>query len=421
MEDLSKKSLMFVDNGLFTEMASRLSRKGFGKVYYHCSQGGPFPSMKRAFLGHGFEGVELVESIWDIPMEDVDCYAFPDIGWGATQEHLVSLGARVWGARRGDELENERVAMKALLKKLGLPVGPFEVIKGMEALRKFLGANPDQFVKLSKYRKDWESLGVNDYEELKPKLDELANEMGPFQDIAEFVVEAALPDCVELGEDMFTIDGAYPAMIDAGVEIKDMGYGARFVRRDSLPEPLTRVSTLLSQIFKSYQYRGFFSSEVRIGKDHKPYFIDACCRCGSPPSELYQEHFLNLPQIIWEGAGGKVIDPEVKKVFGAQIILHSTWTDTHFQPVAFPEDLREHIKLVNPVKIEGKYYVVPQCEGMETIGSAIGFGNTMDEAIEEATEVSKSVRGYGIDVPTDALSKMQEQLDKAEEMGLKLF
>ena len=420
MEDLSKKTVMFVDNGLFCAMASRIA-KDFGKVYYHCGQGGPFPHLSRARIGYGMPGLELVESPFDVPLDEIDLWVFPDIGWGALQQHLVAFGCRVWGARRGDELENERVAMKKLMKKLGLPVGPYHIVKGGDALLEFMKTHDNVYSKLPKYRGDWETIGGKSFEELEPKLKEDLNRMGALRHTVEFVVEEAIPDAVELGTDYYNVDGQFPSQLLAGVEVKDRGYLAKFCKRSELPEPLIRVDDALSPTLKGYQYRGFCSTEVRIGKDHKPYLVDYTARAGSPPNELYQEFYLNLSQILWEGAGGVLVDPEPIAKFGAQITIHSTYTTEHEQPVLFDKSVDDRVKLVNCAIIDDIHYVLCQHEGMEVVGSVIGWGDTPESAIEDAKTIAKEVHGYAIDVPQEALDEAQSQIDKAAEFGLKMF
>ena len=73
--------------------------------------------------------------------------------------------------------------------------------------------------------------------------------------------------------------------------------------------------------FKEYNYRGFFSSEVRI-TGGKGYPIDLTARAGSPPSRLYQNVMTNLAEVIWYGAGGILIEPEYEAPWGAEVLSY---------------------------------------------------------------------------------------------------
>ena len=274
--DLSNKQVLVIDNGLFPKMAIRLARD-FGRVFYYTPQGGQFPDINQCKLGEGLPDIERVDSIFFDGWEDVDQFVFCDVGFGFEQEHLVALGKRVWGSRKGEDLELMRVQTKKLMKKLGLPVNPYKVIKGMEALREFIKENPGWFIKVDRYRGNFETFKAEDYDLVKSRLDEIQKSTGEWSTILPFVAESDLPDCVEVGTDGFTVDGQYPEKCLSGIEDKDAGYCGVFGNYADLPEPVTRFNTRMAETFKEYQYRGFFSTEVRVGKDLEPYMIDLTC------------------------------------------------------------------------------------------------------------------------------------------------
>ena len=418
--DLSKKQVLVVDNGLFPKMALRLARD-FGKVYYYTPQGGQFPDINQCKLGEGLPDVERVDSIFFDGWEDVDLFVFCDVGFGFEQEHLVSLGKRVWGSRKGEDLELMRVQTKKLMKKLGLPVGPYKVLKGMEALREFIKETPGWFIKVDRYRGNFETFCAEDYDLVKAHLDEIQKSTGEWSTILPFVAESPLPDCVEVGTDGFVVDGQFPEKCLSGIEDKDCGYCGIFGNYVDLPEPITRFNTKMAETFKEYQYRGFFSTEVRIGEDHVPYMIDLTCRLPSPPSELYLEMYTNISEIIWEGADGKMVTPTSDFKFGCEIILKSQEAESCWQAVKFPPSSLKFLAFHNAVKINGLWQIPPQPVGVPEIGAAIGLGNTLDEAVEHAKEIADSVRAHGMTPAsgtTDTLKKKIEELDK---LGLNFY
>src|SRR5579859_5703937 len=151
LPDLSRLTVMVVDQGHFAELAAVLARS-FGKVYYWVPAYSGFKKITKARIGYGLEGLELVDDIFQIPIDEVDLYVFPDVYFGWLQTHLRSLGKAVWGAGQGEKMELDRAWMKDEMKKLGLPVGPWKRVKGMDALREYLKANKDQYVKVSEFR-----------------------------------------------------------------------------------------------------------------------------------------------------------------------------------------------------------------------------------------------------------------------------
>lgn len=153
-DDLSKKTVMVIDNGLFTELAKTLS-SSFKKVYYTCRWKSAFPKSEQYVIGYGIEGIERVDDIWD-KFDEVDLFVFPDIYDGSLQLHLESLGKLVFGGKLGEQMELYRDSMKEHMKKLGLYVTPYKVIKSIQKLREYLKENPNVWVKQNVTRGDFE-------------------------------------------------------------------------------------------------------------------------------------------------------------------------------------------------------------------------------------------------------------------------
>lgn len=420
MKDPKDVVCLVVDNGLFCELAIKLA-KTYKKVYYYVPWESAFPRLNLAKIGSGIDELELVDSIYGPHYEEVDLFCFPDIYFGWEQEHLLSHGKVVWGSRTGECLELQREGMKAIIQELGLPVGKFAHVKGMAALRDYLREHDNVYVKTDKYRGTFETFHSISYDLVEPKLDEVEWSLGRFKDIIEFTVEDALEDKVEFGTDAWTIDGKFPSKLISGLEIKDCGFASVFKDYKALPEPLTRFNDKMVPVFEAYGYRGFFSTEIRIGADHEPYMIDFCARAPSPPNELYQEQYKNLADCIWAGANGVVIDPEPVAKYGAEIMLHSSFADKNWQPLRFPEEIRDYVKLRNIYKDDRGYFVVPQSCGLPEIGAVVGLGNTLEEAFDHALENVELVEGYYLEGKTGAIEQVREQIEKMNKLNLSVF
>jgi hypothetical protein len=177
----------------------------------------------------------------------------------------------------------------------------------------------------------------------------------------------------------------------------------------------------MAPVLATYGSRGFLSNEVRIGEDKVPYMIDACMRAGSPPSELYQEFYTNLPEIIWEGAGGNLVDPEPAAKWGVQVVLKSSWAAGHWQPVSINPKWERNLKLFNCVVVDGQRFVVPLDEEMSEIGSVVGWGDTLEEAIAMVTAAGESVKGFGVKFSVGSMDDIQEQIAELERIGVSPF
>jgi len=419
LKPVNDLTVMVRDQGQFCEIACRIARDA-AKVYYCSAREGEFPTMADMMVGYGMEGLEVVDSIWPY-VDRCDLFVYPDLYYGYEQDYLRSLGKPVWGAGMGEDLELDRILLKQILKSKGMPVNDFEVVVGMEKLRAFLKANEDVYVKMSKFRGSFESLHSKTYKEIAPALDEFAHELGAFQQIAEFICEAPIPDAAEIGYDGYTVDGQFPKSTLAGIEIKDRAYVGAIKSYASLPSQIKDTNAALVDSFKQTMYRGPFSTEVRVPKDKNPYLIDFTARYPSPPNQLQQEMFSNFTEILWEGANGRLVDPVPAAKFGALCIITSDFATKNWQPVEFPKELRGHIKLNNPVKIKDTYYVVPQPVELCQIGAVSGWGATMEEAIDQCKEIAGKVSGYGICIPTEAFDDAKEEIEKSKAMGVSVL
>lgn len=416
--DFKDKTVMIIDNGLFIELAITLS-KSFGKVYYHTPWVNAFPQSNTRIVGVGVPGIERCNDYWDVK-DEVDLWVFPDIYCGGLQLELESQGKRVWGSRKGDELELYRPETKKHLKSLGVNIGSYKVITGMENLREYLKANDNQYVKVSTTRGDMETFKAKNYNLVEPKLDELEYKLGAKKSMMQWVVEDAIPEAVEVGYDGYTIDGEFPKHAMAGIEIKDKSYLGIFKEYDKMPKQIKDVNSKVAPTLKEYGYKNFFCCEMRITKDGTPWVIDPMCRFGSPPGELVQNMYSNLAEILWYGAEGVLVEPKAAAKFGAEVLIHSSWADKNWQPIEFPMELRDQYKFRNLTIIDGKYYVAPQGVGLPEIGAVVAQGDTKEEAIKKCKEYCEQIEGYYIECYPDSLDDATEEEAKLKEFGIEI-
>ncbi len=413
---------MVIDGGLHPDFAVRLARD-FKKVYYYVPPSGDaFQTINASTIGKGLEGIEVVDSWYNDQFPQIDLFAVLDIRFGWLQELLVSLGKVVWGSRRGEQLEQDRVATKKVMAKLGQPVNDYAVLHGMVALREYLKTHEGVHVKVSKYRGTFESFYSATYRDIEPLLDSVESQIGPMKTEIDFVAEKDLPDRIEIGIDAWSVDGQWPIAVLLGIEMKDASYIGVFKPWADIPEPIRRWNEAISPLLRSFGYRGAISDEKRIGKDLKPHMIDQTCRLPSPPSELYAEFYLNIAEIVWKGANGVMVAARPASKFGAEVIIKSKWAvDSNWQPVYFPPEYRKNVKLHCACRIKGTYYVIPQSYQLEEIGAVVGWGDTAETAIKMVKRVAEKVEGHGIKIATATLDEAQGEMDKTNAIGLKVF
>ena len=419
MENLKDKTLLFYDiNGHYVSFAQRLARD-FGHVLYYTNWKSSYPSSNDILVGEGLDEIERINNFYEY-IDVADIFFFADCYDGDLQVYLQSIGKRVWGARNGDELELDRMGTIKLMKKLGMPTPDVTPVIGLSKLREYLKEHEDIWVKMSLLRGNGETFGSKNYKVIEPVLDELEHRLGASKLIQEFLCFKGIDAVCETGIDIYTIDGMFPNKTLFGYECKDMGYAGTVKNYEDISPIITDTNGKLSNTLKYYNYRGFFSTELRVDKDKTPYLIDLTCRIPSPPGDLLQEMITNLGDIIWAGANGEMVNPVFKDKFGLQIIIRSHWANTNWQSIYFPDEIANFVKIKNLTKIKGVYYYVPQA-GVEMceVGAVVATGSSIDECISKATDYISKIEGYGLEMNVSSISeKLKQQIESGKSIGI---
>ena len=412
-----KPKLLFHDHGMFTSFALKLS-KWFEVYYFTPWNAQAFPSPNNAFVGDGFPNMIRVKDFWKA-VPEMDYFFFADIYDGGLQEHLRSLGKKVFGSGRGDELEILRWKTRKLMGLADMPVNKADRVIGMAALREYLKSHEDVYVKVSAYRGLCETFHVDNYELIEPYLDELEHNLGGLKHVLPFIVEAKIDAVVELGYDGYTIDGEFPDTALFGVEVKDCGYLGIMGSADNIPDEVTFVNYKLSPMLKELKYRMTLSTEIRLSKDGIPYLIDLTCRMPSPPSELMSEIYGNWDEIIIEGSQGKLVNASPLAKFGVSATIYADFAEKCWMPIYIKDSCRQFVKLYNHCNIEGIDYVVPQNVEMTQVGAVVGVGDTIEEAASNCRKNADGVSGYGVKIKLDSLSEGLGEIKKMQDYGIK--
>ena len=419
------KTILIYDTGLFCHIAEHLAAsKYFDKVLYHNpTWKDSFASSNKVYVADGIPGIERAEHFWDAVNEYRDkglVVMFPDIQNGDLQDELVRQGIPVWGSRGAEELEMDRWAFKQdTLTGLGMPVQPMKRIIGLDKLREYLkdDKNAPKYIKISMTRGDMESRKHSSYAISKQWMDELEHKHGPLCSDMEFIAEDPIETTLELGYDGFCIDGRYPDPSMHGVEMKDVGYIGCVMPYAQLPEPMLYVNNKMSATLKGFGYRGFMSTEIRVGKDGKFYYIDPTMRAGSPPSQVMMEMFSNWPDIIWNGAQGRIVKPIAVAKYGIQAFIYGERCDKEWMAYKYPKSLEKWFKFSFSCIVDGVRYTIPQTVGMTAMGSVVAIDNDPMKAIKKLVEYASQLEGDGLDVRLDAIPKAVKEIHEAQKQG----
>lgn len=401
MVSLKDKTCLVYDSGTNVDMAIKLSET-FGTVLYYSQFEEAYPNPYKHRIGTGFEEITRIDSIWPY-FDNVHLWVFPHLFQGSFQEWLRAQGKIVFGAGNGERLELYRDEFKLLQKELGMPLNNYEVIHGMDNLFEHLKSKEDVYIKNNIYRGIMETWHHDTFDVSKPYLDFLRSEYGMYQNEEKFIVEEPIKDAVEYGYDGFCIDGKYPDKTIFGIEVKDTCYVCCATSYKKLPKAVLDANKKLSPMMEYYNYRGWYSNEMRSIGLNKAILTDMTTRSASPPTALALEMFENFGLYVWQVANGEIPEVDFKYKYGCQIIMSSEWARKEPLAIYFPEKYRKHVKIKNVTKYNGVHYFLPQEDELIQVGSVIGMGNTLREAIDQAKGIAKEVKGYCLNVDGDCL------------------
>lgn len=418
MVDFSSKTVCVVDSGIYVSTALRLARD-FGKVYYFSPWIMASPHFAYRAPGMGFKEIERVDYLWDIKNK-VDLFVFPWIFFHDIQQELESQGKRVWGARRGEILELHRPTFKAECAKAGLPVAQWEEVKGLDALTKALKEYDDVWIKTDpNIRGDGETWHSENFDLSQPKLLELRHRFGPMANTIDFVIEQCIPDATEDGYDGYAVDGQWPDHGFEGLEIKDCGTALAYKPNDELSAVIRESNEAMSEFMAKHRYRGFWGTEVRKD-DEAGYFNDPTTRLSFPPGQAVEEMLENLAEILWFGAQGELVEPQCRWKFGIQCQIYSDFPG--WQPYQIDPKVERWVKVVYACSDGEQVYAVPDLitigEPDPVIGSVIGVGNTVEEAIKHVKKNCEGFKSYKANPRLDAIPKAFSELEKGKERGI---
>jgi hypothetical protein len=405
---------LVVDHGLFLPWAQMLAR-GYKKVYYHTPWEKAFPNIADCVIGDGFSDIERCDDVFDV-INEVDLFVFPDIGFGGLQTYLESIGKPVWGSKKGDKLEIYRETFMSALKEVGLSVPKYQTIRGLNNLKLFLKDKEDKYIKMSKYRGDFETFHFVSWRESEPEMDKLAVRFGALKDQLSFIVVDPIDTEIEDGYDGYCVDGKFPSLAFHGMECKDKGYICSVQDYDDLPDQIKEVNEKIAPKLAQAKYRNTFSTEVRITEDDF-FFIDPTCRLGSPPSQVMAELASNWCDVIWHGAHGELLDVKPTAQFGVQTVITAKREAGHWLVVDIPQKIRQWVKCGMCCEVDERLAFVPNDGEEKIVGWVVGIGDSVQEAIDHLKENCQLLPD-NVHTDTQSLVSLLQEMESAKDVGV---
>ena len=426
MKPIEEAHACVIDAGTFVALAERLSRT-FGKVSYHSPYEQEFLGIERCVIGDGCEGFDRIDEYMEPDFfKSVDLWIFPDIGFGGLQRFIRSQEKLVWGSMGASDLELFRTRFINTLHQNGLPVIESHRIQGLSQLDRFLkSAEGEWWIKLNRYRDNFETSKHSSYLHSKPLLERLALTFGPMQEHIVFVVQRAIKDeedspVLEVGYDGWMITSPegkpqFPPCSFQGEEAKNELYLGSLLDWEELPDGVRFVNEKIAPLLAQYRYRNFWATEIRI-KDGVPYFIDPTARMAGQTMEHLLTTCSNLPEVIYEGAQGNIITPEFTHQFAAEATIHYTGETEGWKALEVPDSLADWVWLYRYCCIDGAYHFPPHKS--DELGVICGNGDTIEEAIENLHEHFEELSDQPVKINTAGFADLLKQIKAGEDEGV---
>lgn len=415
MKDLSDITVCVVDSGLFFQAARRMAEECRQVIYWSPDCRG-FKSLRQGVIGYGFEKIRRVKEFYPF-LDEIDLFLFPDSDLAGLQGHLSNLGKLVWGSRRGQVFEQDRQLFLETLAEIGLEVPPHHVCHGLDELRDYLKDREDKYIKISYWRGDMETFHWRNWKMDEGHLDWLAVRFGPFKRDIDFLVFDKIETDLELGGDLYSIDGALPSLMLNGIEGKDKSYLAAVTKAEHMPEEIKGVIEAFRPKLVQTNYRNQLSLEVRV-KGDTSWWIDATQRGGMPSSNSQWLLWKNWPQIVWHGANGILLEPEPAAEFSIEVMITSKGGDGETWDVAeVPAEIERWCRFSNCAYRDGCYVFPPDDIRSQDLGWLAAIGNTPREVLDAAKEHADLLPD-GLNADVEALADVIKEVESAMEQGI---
>ncbi len=400
------------DLGLFTENALRLLRD-CASVKYFVPWVDAFPEPFKAKIGEGLDGMERIVS-FEEHLDAADFVFVPDTLCAGLVEWLKKHDYPVAGAGAAEKLDRWHGRQRQ--KENGLPVQETHRVKGVTALRKFIREHKNYFIKIDVFRGVEESFRHIDEHQTEWTVDRIACKLGPYKEDVVFVCEELL-EGMEPGIDAITWEGELLFPTACGYEERGSGLIERVYRTEAeLPDAARWVDEGLAPEFKKHRTRFFYSAEFRIGPSRTPYLIDPTIRLAAPGVAAIQaELYRNYTEVVYGLATGKKTAPVITHKYAAALALESQDARVGWVNVGFPKEMRRWLKLRMAVRKGADYYCVP---GFESVGTVIGLGDTVKEAVDLVKQRAKQVKGKRLTMDETGLDRIVDQIDKGKRYGI---
>ena len=412
------ETCLIIDSGYACSIAEKLS-EDFGKTYYITPTLNESPEHKHFAKGLGLGKIIKMDEMgnpikfWD-KVEEASLIITPEVGFGDIADYIRRHHPekRVFGCGRADILEENRLFLKQIQEKVGLPVQPYLHAVGMKDLRAKLSKMKDCHVKPFIFRGDRETFHFKSMKESEDALDDMESTYGIGKHYQQFLIEPGLDALGETGCDLFLNGRDYIKPYHWGIE-RHAPYLGKW--DDKLPEPLAQTMEAFKEILIGYDYRGVVATEELIISEDEHYPLDLTVRFPMPMGVMWTETITNFAEVIWKVAGGEEVEIIPAAKYVGCLPFESDYASDHWLRLLYNKKFKKNIKLLEGCTWDGKTYAV---KGTAMCVVLIAWGKSPKEVIYQLEELSHEIEADDLVKDLTPLYKILEDFKTLEEVGI---
>ena len=406
------------DYGLYVQQASSLADKGKNQVVYFSDFYDISQEYHRYAPGVNFDYLKKTKYFFDY-VKDSDCLVNFDCSGNDEFIHFKEIYPEksVFSAGLGERIENRRLEFRKLLTDCKVLQNKWELVVGIDNLRKYLKDHPDSYVKSDIFRGDSESFPARRLKVVEGELDRLAVVYTPHKNDQEFIVEEKIDSIVETGFDGFYdptngFQGFYGYEVDKGFVIMNT--------KDPLPKAIKETLEAIEPKLREMDYRGAISTEERIVDGKKHYFIDITCRLADCGSMIYSEPslFKNFPEVVYKVGKKEKYKIDMGYKYVSALPLNSSEATDNFLYIDVDKKHLDKVKMHVPCKDkDGDYWSCPNMLGLCVV--LVAGGNTIEEVKNKIKKAADYVDADSLNKePVSCINKIDGIIAKGKQVGV---
>ena len=124
----------------------------------------------------------------------------------------------------------------------------------------------------------------------------------------------------------------------------------------------------------------------------------------------------SLRDIIWRGAHGELVQPQITARFAGEAYIHWTGEKMEWKCLVVPEEFRDRVKIYGSAFVDGAFWWPPEDE--EVIGCIVGIADTPTGVIDSIKESVEALGDANISVNLASFADLIGEIETAEKQGI---